>query len=308
MATQTGTQRRKSFVVFGLILLIALFAGIATFVFLTRINNTIPVFYVKNPGGLSRYHVITESDIGVTNVQADTLHTMGGDRYQNVFLYDSTAKDGKGGESAIVGNYPMFEREYGDLVLRNAIVGVGKGDYIAGLIQQPGSKLLTFQVPMVNALAGQLVPGDYIDIMSYDDATKTTQKILGSVQVVDIKYGSNPFAAASSTTANATTADAAGTTGSSATGSTAASATVSRNPLDNTVNPALGDRAIVIIQVPGSLVSGITRYLLASDSLYVVATLSPEVLSGSSVSPVTTDTVAPSTDTSTSTPSTTTTP
>ena len=269
MATQTGSRGRKSFVVFGLILLIALFAGMATFVFFSKVNNTVKVFYVKNPAGLAKYQVISEGDLGTTDIQADTLKMIGGDQYQFVYVYDASAKDGKGGVSAIVGNYARFERVYGDVLFRGGISSIADGGgYVGSLYETPGYKLLTFQVPLVNALAGQLSPGDFIDVMSFDESSKTTTKILGAIEVVDIKYGSNPFARGTVTTAES---------------STDTTAAPTRNPLDNTVNSSLGDRAILIIRVPGNVVSGITQFLIKSDSLYVVATTPPTLIGGASV-------------------------
>lgn len=256
---QRGNQRRKSFVVFGIILLIAAFAGIATFVFFSRVSDTVRVFVVTNPEGIQAYERIEASDIGEAYVQADTVAMMGGEKYEFIYIYD--LKAGDGGLSEIVGKYAVVPMAYGEPVLRFKVANAEEGSYKAGLYEVPGTKLLTFQVPLVNALSGQLSPGDYIDVMSYSKAEGKAIGVLMGVQVIDIKYGSNPFS------------DAAGSGGEGAD----SEAAVSRNPLSNTVNEDIGDRAIVIISVPGGIVGDITPYLINSGDLYLVATTPPGV-------------------------------
>lgn len=278
MAKQ-GTQRRKSFVVFGIILLIAAFVGIATFVFFSRMNDTVRVFVVANPQGIQAYERIEESDLTSAYIQADTLRMMGGEDFQYIYLYDLDAEDGDGGISEIAGQYAAVPMAYGEPLLRFKVADAESGSYKAGLYERPGTKLLTFEVPLVNALSGQLSPGDYIDIMSYVKATGETVAVLTDVQIIDIKYGSNPF--------------------SDETAGSGGEAAASRNPLANTVNEAIGDRAIVIISVPGTIVDQVTPYLLSSGDLYLLATTPPGMTASGEATGTaapTAEPVAPSTE------------
>lgn len=266
---QQNIQRRKSFIVFGIIFLLAALAGIATLTFFAKMQNTVRVFYVKNTDGIQAYQQVKAADIGDTYVQADTLKLYGGEKYDNVFVYDAEAKNEQGqadgGLSKMVGKYAIVPMAYGETVMTFKLEDAKGGSYKSGLYEKPGTKLLTFQVPLVNAVAGQLVPGDFMDVLYSDKESGRTTKILTGIEVVDIKYGSNPFSAeaAASTDANATGEE------------KAPEAPTGSDPLKNTVNPAVGDQALIIINLPGAMVDTVAPFLMDSGNLYIVAATPP---------------------------------
>jgi Flp pilus assembly protein CpaB len=240
---QIGAQEKtknRSVIVWAIIILLGLLAGIAAYSFISSQNETVSVLLVAKD--IPPFTKITADYVQVDQMQKDAYNkmTVGGSE-----IYTKA--------SDIVGSYSQIPLKKGELFYRFKIASPVSGRYVAQLYEKPGWKLVAVTGTALNAAAGQLSAGDYVDIY-YKDANNNVLPLLKNAKVMDIKYGVNYFDSSAASTATDT-----------------ASTGVASGQVTN-INPTLGNSAYLMFELPDAQAQALGKAVLLQNAMYFAAT------------------------------------
>lgn len=247
--SQEKVQRRRALLIWGIIVILGCFSGLLVYSFLSSANKTVDILVASKD--IPPYTQITEEYVEVISVQSDTYNTLtssGGNVYEK--------------KEDIIGNYSEVPIKKGEMFYRFKLADPVSGRYVSRIYEKPGYKLIPLQASVLNAGAGQLKAGDYIDVYMYDEILDDVLPILTSVKILDIKYGVNYFAPATEETSEkeGSTTDEEGQ-GAASTGD-----------LGN-INPSIGaGNTYILLTLPVEKAEKIIKSVLLETPLYFAAT------------------------------------